>query len=115
MTPLANTNLQVPVIAQLNLLPGTNYTLGAQTTANVVIYPSATANGAGLTGNYYTNSSTNYLSVTNFNPTNLFLTRVDPANRFHVDERHLAKSEQWGLLRALDRPGRAAIFRDLFL
>ena len=30
LTPLANTNLQTPVIAQLQLLPGANYTVGAQ-------------------------------------------------------------------------------------
>ena len=113
VTPLANTNLQVPVIAQLNLQPDPNYTLGAQTTANVIIYPSITANGAGLTGNYFTNSSTNYLSVTNFNATNLFLTRIDPSNRFCLDEWHLAESQQRPLQRPLDRPNRAAIFRDL--
>ncbi|HEY2084360.1 MAG TPA: PA14 domain-containing protein, partial [Verrucomicrobiae bacterium] len=83
VTPLANTNLQVPVITQLNLLPGTGYSVGAPNTASVVIYPSPTASGLGLTGNYYTNASTNYLSITNFNSTNLFLTRVDPAVDFN--------------------------------
>jgi hypothetical protein len=82
VTPIANTNLQAPVIAQLNLQSDASYTLGAQTTANVLIYPSDTANGPGLTANYYTNSTTNYLSVTNFNATNSFLTRVDPGIDF---------------------------------
>ena len=73
---MANTNLQVSVIAQMQLMSGPNYTMGPQSTASVVIYPSMTANGAGLTGYYFTNASTNYLSVTNFNPTNCFLTNI---------------------------------------
>jgi len=40
LTPLANTNLAAPVLAQLNLLPGLNYTIGIQSNASVVIYPS---------------------------------------------------------------------------
>ena len=83
VVPLANTNRQVPVIAQLTLLPGSNYVVGAGNSADVVIYPSATANGPGLLANYYTNASTTYLSVTNFNSTNLFLTRVDPGIDFN--------------------------------
>src|SRR6185437_13339996 len=80
--PLANTNRQVPVIAQLNLLSGGGYSLGQQASANVVIYPSPTASGSGLAGAYYTNCSTTYSNAANFNPTNLFLTRVDPAIDF---------------------------------
>lgn len=83
VTPLANTNRLTPVIAQLNLSPGANYSLGPQTTASVVIYPSATPNGMGLTGIYYTNASTTYASVTNFNPTNSFLTNIDAAIDFN--------------------------------
>ncbi len=82
LLPLANTNLQAPVIAQLQLLPGPNYFVGAESNAAVVIYPSPTANGTGLLGQYYTNSSTTYTSANNFNPTNLFLTRVDPVIDF---------------------------------
>ena len=33
--------------------------------------------GTGLTGNYYTNASTTYTNLVNFNPTNLFLTTND--------------------------------------
>ena len=82
LTPLANTNLQVPVIAQMKLLSGANYFVGSQSNASVVIYPSPTAKGAGLMGYYFTNSSTNYLSSTNFNPTNLFWTNIDPVIDF---------------------------------
>ena len=78
VTPLANTNLQTPVIAQLKLLAGTNYTVGSSSNASVVIYPSPTANGSGLMGYYFTNSSTTYTNAANFNPTNRFLTRLDP-------------------------------------
>jgi uncharacterized protein (DUF1800 family) len=82
VTPLANTNLQAPVIAQLKLLPGAGYSMGASTNASVVIYPSSTPAGAGLTGYYFKNSSTNYASAVNFNPTNLLVTRVDPTVDF---------------------------------
>ncbi len=82
LTPLANTNLQTPVIVQLLLQPGANYSFGAQSNAAVVIYPSPTSSGTGLLGQYYTNSSTTYTSTNNFNPTNLFLTRVDPVIDF---------------------------------
>ena len=83
LTPLANTNLQTPVLVQLQLLPGTNYFTGAQSNAAIVIYPSPTASGNGLLGQYYTNSSTTYTNSKNFNPTNLFLTRLDPAVDFN--------------------------------
>jgi len=82
LTPLANTNLQTPVIVQLQLLPGANYTVGTQSNAAVVIYPSPTASGTGLFGQYYTNSSTTYSSTNNFNPANLITNRIDPVIDF---------------------------------
>jgi uncharacterized protein (DUF1800 family) len=80
--PLANTNLQAPVIAQLKLLTGATYSVGSPGSASVVIYPSSTAKGTGLVGRYFTNANLTYASTTNFNPTNLFLTRVDPVIDF---------------------------------
>ena len=82
LTPLANPNLSTPVMAQLQLLPGTNYTVGAQSNAAVVIYPSPTATGTGLFGQYYTNSSTTYTNANNFNPANLITNRIDPVIDF---------------------------------
>ena len=82
LTPLANTNLQAPVIVQLKLLPGGGYTIGSPGNASVVIYPSPTASGPGLTGYYFTNASTTYASTNNFNTNNLFLTRIDPTIDF---------------------------------
>ena len=82
VTPLAHANLQTPVVAQLNVQSGAGYTLGPQTTANVLIYPSATANGTGLRAVYYTNSSTTYASTLNFNPTNAFRTNITPGIDF---------------------------------
>ena len=82
LTPLADTNLLTPVIAKLNLIPGTGYTIGANSNASVVIYPSPTPNGIGLIGQYYTNSSRIYTNSANFNPTNLILTRLDPTVNF---------------------------------
>jgi hypothetical protein len=83
LTPLANPSLAAQVIAQLEVLPGANYTVGSQSNAAVVIYPSPTASGTGLLGQYYTNSSSTYTNAANFNPTNLFLSRVDPAIDFN--------------------------------
>ncbi len=82
LTPMADPNLPAPVFAQLQLLPGANYTVGYESNAAVVIYPSPTASGSGLLGQYYTNSSTTYTNSKNFNPTNLFLTRIDPGIDF---------------------------------
>ena len=82
VVPLANTNLQVPVVVQLKLSPGAGYAVGTFSNASVVIYPSPTATGTGLTGYYFTNSSTTYTNAANFNPTNLFLTRLDPVVDF---------------------------------
>jgi hypothetical protein len=82
LTPMANTNLPTPVIAQLELLPGENYTVGTQSNAAVVIYPSPTASGTGLLGQYYTNSSTTYTNSNNFNPANLITNRIDPVVDF---------------------------------
>ncbi len=78
LIPMANTNLPAPVIAQLSILPGTNYFVGNPANASVVIYPSPTAGGSGLYAQYFTNSSTTYTNAANFNPTNLMLTRIDP-------------------------------------
>src|SRR5208283_440609 len=83
LTPMANTNLPTPVIAQLELLPGANYTVGTQSNAAVVIYPSPTASGTGLLGQYYTNSSTTYSSTNNFNPANVITNRIDPTIDFY--------------------------------
>jgi len=80
--PLANTNLQTPVVVQMNLLSGTGYTVGPFSNASVVIYPSATPNGTGLTGYYYTNSSSTYTSTNNFRTANLLTNRIDPTVDF---------------------------------
>ena len=77
VTPLANTNLQTPVIVQLNLLSGTGYTVGNASNASVVIYPSPTSTGSGLMGYYFTNSSVTYTNAANFNPTNFRFARLD--------------------------------------
>jgi len=82
LTPMANTNLATPVLAQLQLFPGANYAVGAASSASVVIYPSPTASGTGLLGQYYTNASATFTNSANFNPTNLLLTRIDPVVDF---------------------------------
>ena len=82
LTPLANTNLHTPVVAQMQILSGTGYTVGNASNASVVIYPSTTAKGTGLTGYYYTNSSTTYSSTNNFRTANLLTNRIDPTVDF---------------------------------
>ncbi len=83
VTPLANTNLMVPVIAPLKIVTGNGNTLGTPTKSGILINPSATPNGKGLLGEYFTNSSTTFTNAKNFNPTNLFLTRIDPVIDFN--------------------------------
>lgn len=82
VTPLPNTNLMAPVLATVQLTTGSGYSLGKATNASVVIYPTATPNGTGLTGQYFTNSSTSYSNSINFNPANLVMTRLDPTVDF---------------------------------
>ncbi|MFO1477362.1 MAG: DUF1800 family protein [Verrucomicrobiota bacterium] len=45
--------------------------------ASVAVYPSASATGTGLTGQYYTNASSVYTNSANFRPSSLFLTTND--------------------------------------
>ena len=80
IAPLANTNLMSPVNATIKLASGSGYNIGINSNANVVIYPSSTPSGSGLTGQYYTNASSTYSSGVNFNPANLKLTRVENTN-----------------------------------
>jgi hypothetical protein len=82
LTPLADTNLKAPVVAMLEVIPGANYTIGAASNASVVIYPSPTPNGTGLTGYYFTNANALYTSNANFNPANLKMVRLDPTIDF---------------------------------
>ena len=82
LTPMANTNLTAPVLAQLQLMPGPNYTVGSQSNASVVIYPSPTPSGSGLFAQYFTNSSKTYTNAANFNPANLITNRIDPVVDF---------------------------------
>jgi hypothetical protein len=82
VTPLSNTNLLAPVLAMLRVLPGAGYSLGASSNASVVIYPSPTGNGAGLTGQYFNSSSAIYANGLNFDPANLVVTRIDPGINF---------------------------------
>jgi hypothetical protein len=77
LTPRANTNLMAPAVAQLKVLPGTGYSIGAFSNASVTIYPSSTPAGTGLTGYYYTNANATYSSGANFNAANLKFTRGD--------------------------------------
>jgi hypothetical protein len=93
VTPLANPNLLTPVIASMNILPNPSYIVGSASNASVVISPTATPNGTGLTGQYYTNANATYGNSANLNPANLKLTRVDPANGVGQPEHGCAARE----------------------
>ncbi len=75
--PLANPSRLAPAVVTMLLQSGTGYTIGQGSNASVVIYPSPTANGVGLTGFYFSDSSTNYADRANFNPTNFVMSRLD--------------------------------------
>lgn len=85
VVPLPNTNSFSPSIAQIRLLPGSRYFMGSASNASVTIYPSPTASGTGLFGQYFTNSSTTYTNPLNFNATNALnpiTNRIDPVIDF---------------------------------
>ena len=71
VTPLANANLLSPVIATMSVLSNAGYTLGTASNASIVIYPTATPKGTGLTGQYYACANATYRSNAIFNPANL--------------------------------------------
>ncbi len=81
--PLADTSLLSPVIVQLNLASGSGYSVSAPSSANIVIYPSPTNGGTGLTGYYFTNAATNYLNASNFNTLYSITSRVDSVIDFN--------------------------------
>ncbi len=77
VTPLPNTNAQTPLLAAMKLLAGTGYAVGSGSNASVLIYPSPSPKGVGLTGYYYTNSSTTYASSINFASSNLLFIQTN--------------------------------------
>ncbi len=67
-----------------NLLPlSVQTSRAASSKVTFIIRPFDVSTGTGLTGEYYTNSSTIYTNAANFNPTNLVLTRDDPVINFN--------------------------------
>jgi hypothetical protein len=80
VSPLANSNLLAPVIAMMKVLPGTNYAISVNSNASVVIYPSPTPAGTGLTAQYFDNASATYSNAANFSGTTV--TRIDPTIDF---------------------------------
>jgi len=78
VTPLASSPLKSGQPVTMTVQPGAGYTIGTPGSASVVISPTITPTGTGLTGKYYNGVNTNnYFNVTNFNSTNLIVTRVD--------------------------------------
>ena len=61
LNPLANTNLKTSVIATLKEILGAGYqTFGMQSNASVVIHPSSSPLGIGLTAQFFNNASSTY-------------------------------------------------------
>lgn len=76
LVPLANANRKTSVVAMLKELPGAGYAVGISSNASVVIYPSPTPAGTGLTAQYFNNASSTYANTANFSGASV--TRVDP-------------------------------------
>lgn len=76
VVPLAHTNLLSPVVATMKVMGGSGYSVGVFSNANVVIYPSPTPTGTGLTAQYFDNASSTYTNAANFSGTNV--TQLDP-------------------------------------
>ena len=70
LVPLAHTNLLNPVVASMKLQAGAGYSVGTASNASVVIYPSPTPTGTGLTAQYFDNASSTYTNAANFSGTN---------------------------------------------
>ena len=85
LAPLADTNLRTSAVATVYAPPGGTYVLGANSSASVVIAPAGNANGTGLTGYYFQDSSTSNITTYSANlflPANLKITRLDPGINF---------------------------------
>lgn len=85
IVPVANPNRLNNGTVTLQAMPGGGYTVGAPSSASVVIYPAGSARGTGLTGYYYNSTSTAInagYSANLFNPANLKITRTDPTVDF---------------------------------
>lgn len=83
VTPLAGSQLLGGTPVTIGLTGSSTYTLGSSGSATVVIYPSATPSGTGLTGYYYASSSSTYTSTANFNSAKLAMTETDPEVNFY--------------------------------
>jgi hypothetical protein len=78
--PVANLSRRSNATVTLQALASGGYTLGAQSSASVVIYPAGNTTGTGLTGYYYNSTSTAINAGYNpalFEAANLRLTRND--------------------------------------
>ena len=83
VTPKANTNLLAPALATLSVLPDAAYQLGQPASASVIVAPSPTADGTGLTGDYYDRTNSSFSSgAANFTSAVWVASRVDPAINF---------------------------------
>ena len=85
LSPLPNAALRNSAVATAYVPPGGTYTLGANSSASVVIAPAGNTTGTGLTGYYFQDSSTSNITTYSANlflPANLKITRLDPGVNF---------------------------------
>jgi hypothetical protein len=76
---LASQGLASLIVGSLKHQPATAHAaVRGPAKAGILLSASSISAGTGLSGKYFTNSSTVYTNVANFNPTNLFLTTNDP-------------------------------------
>ena len=66
LVPMANTNLLSPVVATMKVQGGAGYAVGTASNASVVVYPSPTPTGTGLSAQYFDNASSTYTNAANF-------------------------------------------------
>ena len=78
VNPRYNGSRKTNVTAIVKALAGTGYTLGSANSASVVVNPAGSANGAGLTGQYFNTSSSTYSpNQTNIYSGSVQMTRTD--------------------------------------
>ncbi len=94
LTPKANTNRLAPALALLTVTPDAAYTVGQPGHAGVTIVPAPTADGTGLTGQYFDRTNTSFASGSaSFTNATLVGTRLDPTVDFvwsHTNLPHAA-------------------------
>ena len=85
LSPLPNAALRTNALATVYAPTGGTYSLGANSSASVIIAPAGNTSGTGLTGYYFQNTSTSNIATYSANlflPANMKYSRLDPGVNF---------------------------------